>query len=278
MRARTRRPRALHAAACLALALSLSACGGCDGDDGSELAGGNPNAGAGAGSGAEAIAVGVGGSTGAGGGLCGTNLTGTLRDFSDAHPDFESGIILEDYGIVAEDLGDDGKPVYANAGGTPTTTGQANFDQWYRDVNQVNVSSLFEITLSDAGGGVFTYDNPQFFPLDDAGFGNEGREHNYHFTYELRTAFIYNGGEIFTFTGDDDLFVFINGKLALDLGGVHPPLSDSVDLDAEQEYLGITPGEVYALDFYFAERHTVESNFRIDTTIADFVDCGPEIE
>ena len=34
------------------------------------------------------------------------------------------------------------------------------------------------------------------------------------------------------FTGDDDGWVFVNGKLAVDIGGVHPPKSGSVTLDA----------------------------------------------
>ena len=63
------------------------------------------------------------------------------------------------------------------------------------------------------------------------GFGNEDNPHNYHFTFEIHAEFTYEGGEVFTFTGDDDLFTFINDKLAIDLGGVHGPQSDTIDLD-----------------------------------------------
>ncbi|MGZ3474929.1 MAG: fibro-slime domain-containing protein, partial [Polyangiales bacterium] len=81
----------------------------------------------------------------------------------------------------------------------------------------------------------------------------------------------------FEFTGDDDLWVYINRKLAIDLGGVHGAENGKIDLDARAGELGITKGKVYQLDFFFAERHTTESNFRIDTTL-DFVDCGSGIK
>jgi fibro-slime domain-containing protein len=206
-------------------------------------------------------------------GYCGTSLTGIVRDFTTSHPDFEYMIDV-DPGIVLPNLGEDNKPVYAGPEGNPTTHDEEHFNQWFRDVPGVNTGIPLTLPLSEAGSGVYTYDNPEFFPIDDAGFGNEGNPHNYHFTFELHTKFHYRGGEVFTFTGDDDLFTFINGRLAIDLGGVHGAMSESIDLDARAEELGITPGNVYALDFFFAERHTSESNFRIDTTIASFVDCG----
>ncbi|MBI4702485.1 MAG: fibro-slime domain-containing protein [Deltaproteobacteria bacterium] len=201
-------------------------------------------------------------------------LVGTIRDFKIEHPDFEYAIAV-DPGIVQQDLGPDGKPVYAGNPTTPTTNGKEYFDQWYRDVPGVNISIPLAIGLVDKGSGVYAYDSAAFFPIDDQGWGNEGNPHNYHFTYELHTQFEYEGGEVFSFSGDDDLFVFINGKLALDLGGVHGAMTDQADLDADAVYLGISPGKKYPLDFFFAERHTSESNFHIETTIGCFVPPPP---
>jgi fibro-slime domain-containing protein len=207
---------------------------------------------------------------------CGTDLTGRLRDFTTAHPDFEY-VIAVDTGLVAADLGADGKPVYAGpAGGTVSTHGPAPFDQWYRDDPAVNTPLPLTLTLSDDGNGIYTYDNPAFFPLDGLGFGDQGLDHNFHFTFELHTKFLYQGGETFRFIGDDDLFAFINRKLVIDLGGVHGAMTGDVDLNASAASLGITPGQVYSLDVFFAERHTTESEFRIDTTL-EFVDCGNNI-
>ena len=60
--------------------------------------------------------------------------------------------------------------------------------------------------------------------------------------------------------------MFINGQLAVDIGGVHGAEEKSVDLST----LGLTVGSTYDFALFFAERHTTESNFRIDTSIASF--------
>jgi fibro-slime domain-containing protein len=97
--------------------------------------------------------------------------------------------------------------------------------------------------------------------------------HDFGFTTELHTTFRYDGREKFSFAGDDDLWVFINGRLAIDLGGLHAAMGVTIDLDASAASLDLSPGHVYPLDLFHAERHTIGSHFRVDTTLA-FVDCG----
>lgn len=192
------------------------------------------------------------------------NLTGTVRDISAAHPDFENWCCGHVTGLVQNTLGADGTPVYN--GGSALTSAE-NFDDWFASgTDHVMGEQSLTLTLDNTISGnpdVYTYVNDNFFPIDGQLGGNEGYSHNYHFTFNLATMFTYQGGESFSFTGDDDVWVFINDQLVIDLGGVHGALSQSVDLDT----LGLTMGEDYSFDLFFAERHTVASSFRIDTSI-----------
>ncbi len=191
-------------------------------------------------------------------------LTSTIRDFLDTQADFEKEIATEK-GIVTDTIGLDRKPVYnkGDGSGSATTHGQTSFDQWYRDVAGVNQSTSYSVTLADLGGGLYGFSSNSFFPIDDQLLGNQGRPHNYHFTLELHSQFTYQPGQAFTFAGDDDVFVFINDQLALDLGGVHSIQTGSVNLDT----LGLTANQTYNFDLFFAERHTTESNFAMETSL-----------
>lgn len=330
----------------LAVLVGLFVLGCGESDDGGSAgnAGGKGGGGAGGsggislgGSGGTAAGSGTGGSSVGGadsGSGCGT-VKGIARDFRTAHPDMEctksraQGTYNDPYnkdcgpwdpaivGALGTALGADSKPVYAGGSGTPSTTGKANFDQWYRDVSGVNASQELFLQLQSSGNGTFVYDTDRFFPLDgklfdaepnnpDTGafFDDDMKARNFHFTYELHLTFRYKQGNVFTFRGDDDVFVYIDGKLAVNLGGIHVPLQGQLNLDtgrieitaplgfptlpvtatlgftesiaggiAGTVPLALTPGEIYAMDFFFAERNCCASNFRLETNF-DFVDCG----
>lgn len=204
-------------------------------------------------------------------------LTATVRDFLDTHPDFELGTeIGAEEGIVEQTLGDDDKPVYA-AGpeGTESTSGPASFRQWYRDVDGVNETTSIELPLATSPNDerLYLYEGDDFFPIDGELLGNQGRVHNYHFTLEASGSFVYRGGERFTFSGDDDVWVFVNRQLVIDIGGLHEKMTEGVQLDAVADEIGLEVGEEYSLHIFFAERQTVDSNFNIETSIAGLGEC-----
>jgi fibro-slime domain-containing protein len=154
-----------------------------------------------------------------------------------------------------------------------------SFNQWFTNVEGVNQAVPHSITLTrDPETRVYRFEaskhnNQSFFPLDGQLYGNQTWAHNYHFTYEIHSKFTYTSPGTrdyalnFEFSGDDDVWVYINKKLVVDIGGVHGEKFASVNVDTLASSLGLEPGQTYDLDFYFAERHTTESNFTLETTI-----------
>ena len=135
----------------------------------------------------------------------------------------------------------------------------ANTAMWVREASARNAMPTID-----------RLDDPDFFPLDGLGFNEVTDGHNFHFTTEIHVMFSYQLGQRFTFRGDDDLWIFVNGRLALDVGGLHQALEGTIDFDAQAAALGIMPGGRYRMDIFHAERQTLESNFRIETNISCF--------
>ena len=143
--------------------------------------------------------------------------------------------------------------------------------------------------------------NPQTYCADQTNtpcftpFGNDTKDNKYSFGMNLGADFympkdgkVNNQDMVFDFTGDDDVWVFIDGVLVLDLGGIHQALGGSIDFATRKIYYGktqsygsqpagtidqaftdaertwdSTPYKTHHLSFFYLERGDGGSNCKI---------------
>ena len=184
----------------------------------------------------------------------------------------------------------------SNNGSSSTTqlTSATSFFWWYHEKDAVDAGVTTNpydklvyldkagnpttLTLNEtaAGSGIYQFNNQSFFPVDDLGWNKNAATtqlfngDNFAFTSELHYPFTYKGNEKFDFTGDDDVWAFINGHLAVDLGGLHPAAQGTITLDAAAATtFGLTVGGMYEIAMFHAERHTNASTYKL--TLSGFV-------
>ena len=165
------------------------------------------------------------------------------------------------------------KSIVLTDNGTGTYSFEAGYSGTKKDVRYDRESGTI---YNGTNGG----DESGFYPLEDLGYEQPGLltatskvnngAKNGSFTLRGESQFVYNKDSnlYFTFTGDDDVYMYINGVLALDLGGAHGRNSKTVNLnDLDPTKYGLKEGQVATFTFFYMERCSDASTFGIETNM-----------
>lgn len=131
------------------------------------------------------------------------------------------------------------------------------------------LSASESVTLEDKTQSYeYFFDSSSFYPVSGLGFLGDQTDMEAYFTMSLAGAFVYHGGETFSISGNDDIWVFVNGKLVFDMGGLHYPMGGDISIDSVAKKLKIKKGDSCRLDLFYANRQSMTSSLSIKTTLA----------
>lgn len=144
-------------------------------------------------------------------------------------------------------------------------TSNDSFSHWFQSAPNENTSKRLDIPLTRGSDGVYSYSTPDFHPIDGDLYGNNGLPHNRGLTFSVDANVSYSKctGQFFEYGGDLEAWVFVNGKLVLDMGGSPGGAKQIVDFDR----LGLTDKSTARVQIFFAQRSLVAAAFHVRTNM-----------
>ena len=152
-------------------------------------------------------------------------------------------------GTVDYYLGEDGLPV-ANGGKLLANRGISQMGRWWTTVAEKSHEHPGILKLKyNAAEAEFSYKAEEFYPLDKLTFSDEdavnvdGHNHLFTMRVDVPMEVSAKGDEEFEITADDDTYVYVNNRLALDMGGIHRAETGKFIITREGEvYTGVGEG------------------------------------
>ena len=213
------------------------------------------------------------------------SYTNTNPDFFECANEMGSGVTTGVLGPIGTALGTNGLPILINPSNSPGYSTQENFDQWWlgpsvgvTNPGAVGPTFVLLALTEESGKWVHKVANP-FHPLKDRGFDDPAgfpqicygdaqaphvcgykslqKQNAGFFALKCVSDFIYTKqygptGQLipmdFTFKGDDDVWIYINNKLAVDIGGLHGAEERTVNVHS----LGLSDGCAYPIHLFQA--------------------------
>ena len=170
---------------------------------------------------------------------------------------------------------------------TDDNVGPEKGKQKYTDykLNFEKKGNQYKLTGVTRPDDTFANAGADFYPLDSRGvsrvWDKDGKDGNYYFGIRYDIEFQlgdYIGPLNYKFTGDDDLWVLLDGKVVIDVGGIHDALTKDTDLWKNLGYEnGARPGQneieaknaTHRITVLYMERGAGTSNCQMEFTIPD---------